>query len=419
MNNIVKIVIIGNGFGGTYTLKHLQKLFKNDPRVHITLVGETNYFLFTPLLHEVATGSINPENIIEPIRKVFRSCLDDFHLGNAESVNLKEQKVKIINNGDITTIPYDYLVLASGAETNFFSTKGAEEHSLTLKTLADAIKIKNRAISQIEKASHIENEALRKKMLNFVVVGGGPTGVELASELIELLRDSFSSYYHGNIIKDTAVTLVQRGDELLPQFNKKIRQKSLEVLRKKGINVLLKTGVVEVAENKVVLDNGNVIETENTIWVAGIKPRTVEFDESVPMLEDGRIIVNENLQIENHNEVFVLGDIAGVRVGNSGTFLPALAQVAVKEAGAVSNNIARLIKGKGLKPFIYKSRGTMVSLGQWMAIGEISNFAFWGHITWWLWRTVYLSKMISWQKKIKIAIDWTINLFSPRDISQL
>ncbi|KKS23884.1 MAG: NADH dehydrogenase [Candidatus Nomurabacteria bacterium GW2011_GWC2_41_8] len=235
MSRPIKILIIGNGFGGVYALKNLHKFFHNDKKIELALVGEKNYFLFTPLLHEVATGGINPGNIIEPIRKVLGCCLDKFYLGKAEIINFDSHTVQVEN----ALISYDYLVLAPGAETNFYNIPGAEEYSFPLKSIADAIKIKNRCIMVMERASHVENRIKRKNMLRFVVVGGGPTGVELAAELEELIKETFSSYYPEEIMEDTSIVLIQKSPELVPAFGEKIRKKSLEILRKKGIEVML------------------------------------------------------------------------------------------------------------------------------------------------------------------------------------
>ena len=241
MRESAKIVIIGNGFGGTYTLKALGKIFKNNPKVEITLVGEKNYFLFTPLLHEVATGGINPENIIEPIRKVLGSCLSKFYLGKAGLINLKNQTVAVDNH----QLSYDYLVLAPGAQTNFYNISGASKYCFTLKSIDDAIRIKNHCITQMERASQTANSTERKKMLTFVVVGGGPTGVEMAAELQEFIRETFSGYFKKEIIADASVLLIERGSELMSSFNIAIRKKSLRVLLEKGIQVVLNTAVKE------------------------------------------------------------------------------------------------------------------------------------------------------------------------------
>ncbi len=415
MSQKTRIVIIGNGFGGVYTLRNFHKFFHRRKDVHLTMIGEKNYFLFTPLLHEVATGSINPENIIEPIREVLGCCIDQFYLGKAEKVNIEDKTVSV--GGCVA--PYDFLVVASGAETNFYNIPGAKEYSLALKSIEDAIKIKNHIISQMERASYTKDSILRKKMLSFVIVGGGPTGVELATELYELIKNSFSHYYKKELIEDAFISLIQKDKELLPQFSPKVRGKSLEVLTKKGINVMLGTEVVEVGASHLSLGSGKRIETESIFWVAGIKPKEINFDQEVSKLKDGRLIVNKYLELEGHKDIFALGDNAAFRVGETDNFLPGLAQVAEKEAVSVAENIYLSVRNKELKPFKYRHTGSMISLGQWMAIGEVSGFVFLGRITWWIWRTLYLSKFISSRKKIKVAIDWTINLFSPRDISEL
>ena len=411
----IKILIVGNGFGGIYVLKNLQKIFKGNKNISLSLIGDKNYFLFTPLLHEVATGGINGANIIEPIRKVLGFCLNDFYVGKAETINLKDRTVEVGKN----IVSYDYLVLAPGAETNFFNIPEAEKYSFTLKSIDDAIKIKNHCIRQMERASHIKESSERKKVLRFVIVGGGPTGVELAAEMEELVRETFSHYYRKEIVKDVSIVLLQKGDNLVPQFGTKIQKKSLHVLEKKGVEVMLNTGVKKVDTSYVVVENDQKIYTETVIWVAGIKPAKLKFTNGVEQSPDGKLIVNEYLQLGEYKEVFAIGDMALVKNLNGKTFLPALAQVAEKEAKMVARNIKLAIEGLSPEKFYYRSTGNLMSIGQWMAVGEIENFSFSGHIAWWFWRTVYLSKLISFRKKVRVAADWTMNIFSPRDISQL
>lgn len=409
-----KIVIIGNGFGGIYTLKNLHKLFHHRDDISLGLIGEKNYFLFTPLLHEVATGGINPENIVEPLRKILGCCLDKLYLGKAEKINTKEKTVSV----GAHIIPYDYLVVAPGAETNFHDAVNAEKYSLTLKSIGDAVKIKNEIIRKIECASHTEDILERAKKLSFVIVGGGPTGVELSAEMQEFITENFSDYYKNKLLtKDASITLVQRGPELLPQFNKKIREQSLKILEKKGVKVLLGKGVKEINDSFVLLDNGEKIEATTVVWAAGVKPAEIEFDQVLQRSKDRRLLVDQYLRLKEHKEIFALGDSVAFKDGES--FLPPLAQVAEQEAKNVAKNIYLSITDKNLEPFVYRHRGTMISLGRWMAMGEISGFVFGGCITWWVWRTLYLSKLISLRKKVKVALDWTINIFSPRDISEL
>lgn len=411
----VRILIVGAGFGGVYTLKKLHKLFHHDRRVELSLVANKSYFLFSPLLHEVATGGISPENIVEPIRSMFRCCLHGLHLGKAERINLKNQTVKV---GD-TLISYDYLVLAPGAETNYYNIPGAQEHSFSLKSLEDAIAIKNRIIDQVEKASHVTEREIRKNMLRFVIVGGGPTGVEFAAELQEFLRETFARYYPKEVIKDASVVLIQKAPELLMQLGEGLRKKSLSLLQKRGVEVILCADVTEVTKANIIIDKEKIIFTESVVWVGGVKPALIQFDEEVVHTPEGRIVVNEYLQIENAPNVFALGDVAACKPEGSQVFLPALAQVAVGEACRVAENLKLLIEHRQPKKLHYYHKGDLVSLGQWMALGQIKGVLFSGGIAWLLWRTVYLFKLISWRKKMNVALDWTINFFLPRDISKL
>jgi NADH dehydrogenase len=413
MDKEVKILIVGNGFGGVYALKNLARAFKHHKNIKLSMVGERNYFLFTPLLHEVATGSLNPSNIIEPIREVLGNLLDEFYMEKVESVNLANKTVKLKD----TQVAYDYLVLALGARTNFYNTPGAEENSFTLKNIEDAIKIKNHCIMQMERASHETNQLARQKMLKFVVVGGGATGVELATEIYDLVTESFSKYYPCEILKDASIVLIEKNNEILSQFNHKIKTKSLKVLHQKGIQVMLDASVQEIGPGYVIINKSEKILADTVVWVAGIKPAEIIFDHEISRSPDGRIEVNEFLQMVDHKEIFAVGDVAAFRKGDG--FLPPLAQVAQRESETAAKNIKLLVDGKPPQKFIYRSSGSLISLGQWMAVGEIFGFTFSGHFAWWLWRTVYLVKFISLRKKIRVAIDWTMNLFSPRDISEL
>jgi NADH dehydrogenase len=329
-------------------------------------------------------------------------------------VSLKEKYVETSQG----RIEYDYLVVGLGSTTNFFAVPGAEENCLTLKNLEDAKVIKNRCIELCEQAIHIKDPEVRKKTLRLVIIGGGATGVELAAELIEFFHHTLEKYFcDKNIRRDTEIVLVHRDTELLSMFPVSLRKKSAKILQKKGIKVLLNTEVVRVDHDGVHTKDGKCLATSTPIWTAGVMPTPIHFDEEIKN-ERGLIPVEQTLNTKDFAEVFVVGDIAGYFDPHTKKSLPSLAQVAVKQASVVAHNIAVSIKNQPLKNFHYKHKGTMVSLGQWMAAGEISRFSFSGHLAWWLWRTIYLSKLISWQKKLKVAGNWTLNLFSPRDISK-
>ena len=408
------ILILGSGFGGVYTLKHLNKLFPKKDRVNISMISDKNYFFFTPLLHEVAAGSINPSNITEPVREIMERHLNDFYLGKVSFINLAEKFVTVNKKN----IPYDFLIIAMGATTNFFNTPGASEYALTLKSIEDAVRIKDHCIAQVDKSVHIRDSSERKKMLKFVLVGGGPTGVELAAELSELLTGTLSHYYPKEIINDISIMLIQRGAEIVPQFGSKIRMKSLEILQKKNIEVMLNSAVKEIKKTSIIINEGTSVDTETVIWAAGAKPVDVMFDQVINKTPDGRLIVNEYVQLPGFKEVFVVGDMSAFTDKGGNTLLPALAQVAQKESGIVAKNIKSLMENKPLQEFKYKNSGNLLSLGQWMAAGEIDGITFYGKMAWWFWRTVYLSKLLSFRKKVRVAMDWTINIFYPRDISQ-
>ncbi len=421
MDKPTRIVILGAGFGGVYAYRLLHELYHHDPKVELVVVNERNYFLFAPLLHEVATGGQTQVNIVEPLRKVL-CCLKDLYLGRAEKIDSEKRVVKT-TAGDVS---YDYLVVALGATTNFFGVKGAEQHSLTLKNMEDAEAIKNRAIQAVERASHLPECAERHELLHFVVVGGGPTGVELSAELADLFYGTFAGLYQSlNIRKQFKITLVHKGEELVPQFAPKVRKRALATLKRLGISVLLNTAVSEVREDGITLENGNVIACGTAIWTAGIRPQDIAVSDARIKNDRGRFMVNGYLQSAADERIFALGDIAEIidaktnGSAKGGQAVPQTAQAAVSEAEVVALNIARAMAGKKLKPFHYKKKGDLVSLGRWRAAGTIAGVSFSGRFAWWLWRTVYLFKLLSWQKKIKVATDWTLHLSSERDVSEL
>ncbi len=417
-----RIVIVGAGFGGLYTFRRLQHRYAKQPRVKLTLVNPENYFLFTPLLHEVATGGVSPQNAVEPIRKVTGCCGTDFVLAAAERISFKHKHV-LTKFGQL---PYDTLVLAPGAETNFYDVDGAAKYAFELKTLNDAVRLKNHFIDLFEQAAQLSPQALsplrpsrsKEKLLSFVVVGGGPTGVELAAEMSDFFYDTLARYYPTEtVMRHVQITLVESGAELISQFSPPLRQKALETLRRKQIDVRLGTRVTSVTSQAAVLSTGENIPTATTIWVAGVKPKRIPSD--LPLKQDTceRVMVDQFLRLPGQADVYILGDAALCLDGQRP--LPATAQTATQQAKTVAENIIRAIEGRPLQPLLYKHRGNLISLGQWMALAEISNFNFWGRVTWWLWRTVYLSKFISWNKKIDVALDWTLSIFAHRDMSRL
>ncbi len=406
------VVVLGAGFGGVYALRRLHRTLHG--RATFTVVNRQNYFLFTPLLHEVATGSLAPSTIVEPLRTIFKCCGLDIRLGDVKKIRLADKVVET-STGDV---PFDGLVVALGAETNFYGIPGAAEHALTLKSLRDAIGMKQRMIGAFDAAAMEKDEVRRRALLRFAVVGGGPTGVELVAEMADFLFGTLFREYRGAIggVKPEII-LLQQGPELIPQFTPATRGKALDALRKKGVEVRLSTAVNAVDANGVTLGDGSRVETAFVAWVAGVKPSAVPFDVPAGLDRAGRIVVDANLEISGRPGVFVIGDQASFL--QDGHPLPPFAQVAVSMAEHAAANLGRRLAGEGLRPYRYESRGNLISIGQWMAAAEIGPFRFWGHFAWWLWRTVYLTKFISFRKKFVIALQWTINLVSPRDDAKI
>ncbi|MSR73012.1 NAD(P)/FAD-dependent oxidoreductase [Candidatus Parcubacteria bacterium] len=408
-----RIVILGAGFAGINTyLSLIKRVHEKD--VEIIFINKTNYFLFTPMLHEVATGSLGPRHVVESVRNIIYKTPADLIVAEVEKVDL-EKKIVFTDKG---RVEFDYIVIGLGATTNFCDVAGAQENSFVLKDLADAIKLRNHFISIFEEASTIPFEEERKKMLSFAVIGGGPTGVELAAEMADFFFDTFRKYYKGHICTgDVSLYLINSGKELLTMFSSGIRQKSLEVLRGKGIKVLLDKMVTNVSKEKIIFTDGSSVDVFNTVWVAGVKPIPIEILPEVEKDKAGRIITDEFLRVKNFKHVFALGDISAF-ITKDGKSLPMLAQVAARQGKATGKNISASIYEKKLSKFRYISKGNLVSLGTWKAVGGIAGITWSGVFAWWLWRTVYLYNFASWSNRIKIVIDWTVNMFSPRDITK-
>jgi NADH:ubiquinone reductase (H+-translocating) len=414
--NRKKIIIVGGGFGGIYVADGLKMLAKRG-LADITLISRNNYFLFTPLLHEVATGGLSLFSAAEPIREILRKTKIKFYQAEVQSIDTNKRIVS--TNGE--NLLYDILVLAPGATTNFYDVSGAEKYGLPLKTLSDAVKIRTRVINTFEKAALTDIQELRRELLTFVIVGAGPTGVELAAEMAEFIFSTIYPYYEDTFCKwwDMKVILISSSGEVLSIFPQNIQYWSRGVLIKKGVEVKRNARVVEVSDEEVVLSSGEKIKTRTVLWTAGVKAEIPEIKGEIKMHKSGRILTDPYLRASGFHDFFILGDSAAFPEKESEKLVPMFAQVAVGQAEIVVENIKSLVKGNPLKPWIYRSKGFLVSLGQWRAVGMVMGFKLQGRFAWWLWRTVYLFKFISWKKKFRIAFEWTINLFYPRDITKL
>lgn len=408
------IVIVGTGFAGIYTYLSLVKQFKKD-EVAITLISKNNYFLFTPMLHEVATGGLSEDHVVESVRTLIYKTGGNLLVTAAREVDFERKFVRTEHDD----VYYDYLVLALGATTNFFDIPGVMDHAFVLKDLSDAIKIRDKFVTVFEEASHIKDKQVRQKMLSFAVIGGGPTGVELTAEMADLFFETFRMFYKRNICpEDVSLYLISRDKELLPMFDAPLRKKAHKVLEEKGVKILFKKRVTEVTADTVKFDDGFELVAPHIMWAAGVKPNTLSYVQPPTVGHGGRLEVDEYLRLSGRSDVFALGDMAAAR-DEDNKVLPMLAQVAVQQGWATGSNIVASIRHIPLTPFEYNSKGSLVSLGQWRAVGNTFGILWSGPLAWWVWRTVYLFNFASWPKRIKIAIDWTVNMFYPRDITKV
>lgn len=406
------LVIVGGGFAGIATYRSLPRSVYQHYR--ITIIDKHNYFLFTPLLHEVATGSLEAQHVVESYEQILRPG-DRIIESEVQGFDFENQMIRF---NEREPMSYDIAVVALGSTTNFFGTPGAQEHSFLLKDLGDAQKLRNHFIDMFKRASEVDSETEQKEILSTLIIGGGPTGVELAAETAELFFHTFKNYYEGTMdISHASLTLVNAGESLLSPFSPASQYYAQKILREKGVTVLNKTFVKEVYEDSVLTGSDTTIKANTIVWAAGVDVQALETSSHLERKKN-RVSVTNTLQLEHHDNVFFLGDMASVS-GTGERGLPMLAQVAKQQGECTGKNIARLIDDQPLHKFVFKRKGSLASLGRFQAIAEINGINFYGPLAWFIWRTVYLINFNSWSKRCKIMVDWTINLFSKRDISKI
>lgn len=404
--NKTNVVIVGGGFAGVAVAKKLVRYARSHPELAITLLSRSKVSLFTPLLHEVATGSLRPEGVGESLEAMFAGTNVKLVFDTVQSVAIGARTVTTNENG---AIAYDYLVLATGTKPNFFNTPGAEQFSYTLKTLEDAIELKKAIVV-----------AAQEPHTAYTIIGGGPTGVEIAAELGHFVRDvqgpDTTPRQTDECPRRTHVTLVQRGPELIPMFPPKFRVLAKERLEKLGVTTMLGVGVRELEGTTVSLDGDIHLHSDVTIWTAGVGvdiPAVEGWAPPAP-LSAGRLPVEQTLQLVGAPNVFVLGDIAAfMNPGDKGP-VPQLAQVATRQGPVAARNIIALVEGRELEHYSFVSVGLLLSVGEWMAIAQIKSLFLSGKFAWLLWRAIYLSKLEMFIDQCRVFSDWVKDLFLPR-----
>ncbi len=387
-----KIVIVGGGFAGAFAAKGLLKRLPHD--CTITLINPVPFFTFKPLLHEVATGVFGSDVVCEPISSFLRHKNFEFIKGKATGIELKKQAVSVNKRA----VPYDYLIMATGSGTNFFGIPGAEKYCFKLESLQDAFRIKDAILAVSGKQSP-----------KILIAGGGPTGIEISTEISEFLSQLRK--------KDFSITVVNRSPVLLPQLRERSRKLVLKALSGKNIRLMSGTAVLEAGKNFVVTDKGGKIPADLIIWAAGVKPASIAVTPTME-LPKGFFPVDSFLRLKGHENVFAVGDCS-FAVNPDGSAIPQLAQSATEEGIFVAGNVLAALHGKPLREFVFRQKGFMLPFGKGRAVAEIGRLMFDGFFAWWLNRTIYLANMFTLSHKLYVAWNWTLGLFQKRDTKKL
>ena len=394
---MLNVVVIGGGFGG---LKFLQRA--RSSKIQFTLIDKQNHHLFQPLLYQVATAVLSPANIAFPIRRMFKNFKNvKVILDEAIDIN-REDKTVTISSGE--KIKYDQLVVSTGSRHSYFGNDGWSEYSNGLKGINDALQIRERLLRAFEKAENEKNIEKRNKYLNFVVVGGGPTGVEMAGSIAEIAYKNMKEEFRNFKSSDANVYLIEATEKILPMYSDRLSSKAEKYLIDFGVQVRTNEKVIKI-ENDLVVTDKESIETDNVIWAAGNEASPIIKKLNTKTDSEGRAIVDPDCSIKEDGNVFVIGDAANYKNKNNST-LPGIAPVAIQQG----KYLAKIIKNKTLKqdrkPFKYYDKGMMATVGRYKAIGKIGNIEISGFIAWLFWSAIHILYLIGYRSKILVVIEW-------------
>lgn len=417
-----KVVILGGGFAGVECARRLEARFRGDPGVELVMVSEDNFLLFTPMLPQVASGMIETRHIVMPIRTICERTV--FFEGRVKNIDPHGRMVNLWGTREKRgiSIQYDFLVVALGSQTNFFGMSDVEKHAYTMKTLNDAVILRNRIIDMLEQAENETDPILRRSLLTFVIVGGGFAGIETAGELMDLLLDARKHY--PNIGRDDiSVVVLEALAAILPGFSERLAKFAYEKMTERGISIRLRTAVTsfdgsEVAVRDLGSGRTGAIRTSTLVWTAGVTPVNT-IKRSVFKTEKGKVAVDDHLEVPDFPGVFVIGDCALSLDRETGRPHPPTAQLAESQARTAADNLYASVRGGTKSRFVFRARGQMAVIGKRTGIALVLGSNIAGFWAWFLWRNVYLSKIPRLDKRIRVLLDWTIDLFFDRDISRM
>ena len=395
------VVIIGAGFAGIWAARTLA-----SSNARVLVIDTNNYHTFLPLLYQVAAAELKAEEIAYPVRGILRDIARaQFVMGTVQELDPAARTVRT----ECLTIRYDYLLIATGSTTEFFGTPGAAEYALPLKTLDHAIKIRNHILAAFERSAGERDAALRKRALTFAVVGGGPTGVEFAGALAELIHGPLVRDYPEISPSDIAILLIEGGNRLLPGLPDRMGEYTRRTLEAKGVTVRLQTQVASVDADAVHLKDGSVIPADTVVWSAGIRGAEGPRRWGLPTARGERVEVLPTLQVAGYPEIFIAGDLAFFSA--DGQPLPVIAPVAIQQGRSAAANIMRLIEGREALPFSYKDRGAMVTIGRNAAAAHVRGRVFTGFPAWLLWLLIHLLNLIGFPNRFFVFSQWAMDYF--------
>jgi NADH:ubiquinone reductase (H+-translocating) len=412
---MTRLLILGGGFGGVEAARHLERLLRGHDDVEVTLVSRDNFFLFTPMLHEVAASDIDITHIVSPLR----ALLHRTHVVVAEvqAIDLAARRVRVTHGFDEHDhdLEFDQLLITLGSTTNFFGLPGLAERALTMKTLGDAMHLRNRVIGMLEDAS-TECGAGDEGGLTVVVAGGGFAGVETIAALNDFVRESVEFY--PRLRRDSVrMVLVHAGPHILPELGPELGRYARSKLTARGVEIVTEARVLSVDREGVMLSDGRRVATRLVVWTAGTSPHPLL--QTLPCGRDhGRLIVGDTLAVPGWPGVWALGDCAVVPDSHTGRPHPPTAQHALRQARTAAANMVATLDGRAVRAFSFRTIGQLAAIGRRTGVARVFGVTFSGFFAWWLWRTIYLSKLPRLEKKVRVAIDWTLDLLFAKDFVQ-
>ncbi|GLZ07726.1 hypothetical protein Acsp03_51920 [Actinomadura sp. NBRC 104412] len=404
------VVIVGGGFGGVSAARRFERLNLRSDRFAVTLISDSNFLLFTPMLAEVASGGLEAQHISSPVRAAVTHTR--FRHGRVTHIDIARRLVHLEGPGE--SVPYDHLVLAVGSVPHFLDLPGVAEHAFTLKSLADAARLRDQVLTMLERADQETDPRERARLLTFVVAGGGFAGTEAVAELYDLTHGVLH-FYPGIDPDEPRFVLVHSGKRILPELSERLGDYALGKLRARGIEFRLGVRVSSAGDREVTLNDGEVISTATFVWAAGNRPNPLLRSLPGERGRGGSVPVDRTLRAFELEDVWAIGDCAHIP-GPDGAPYPPTAQHAIREGKAVADNIAAVLKGRRPRPFRFTTLGIFVALGHRTAAGEIRGRPFSGLTAWLLWRGIYLAKLPGLERRVRVLLDWALELVFPRDI---